>query len=61
VKITLSDGSQVISPKDRDGFLADLEARLRKQNAVYVNGEPSPLTYMVYTSPRVRIGEPEQI
>ena len=28
VKITLEDGSRVISPKDRDGFIADLEARL---------------------------------
>ena len=28
VKITLDDGSRVISPKDRDGFIADLDARL---------------------------------
>lgn len=29
VKVTLEDGSRVISPKDRDGFIADLDARLR--------------------------------
>jgi uncharacterized membrane protein YdbT with pleckstrin-like domain len=28
VKITLDDGSRFISPKDRDGFITDLEARL---------------------------------
>lgn len=29
VKVTLDDGWRVISPQDRDGFIADLEARLR--------------------------------
>ena len=29
VKVILEDGSRVISPKDRDGFIADLDARLR--------------------------------
>ncbi len=28
IKITLEDGSRSISPKDRDGFIIDLEARL---------------------------------
>jgi Bacterial PH domain len=28
VKITLDDGFRLISPKDRDGFIADLTARL---------------------------------
>ena len=28
IKITLEDGSRSISPKDRDGFITDLEARL---------------------------------
>jgi hypothetical protein len=30
VKITLASGSRIISPKDRDGFIADLHARLRQ-------------------------------
>jgi Bacterial PH domain len=30
IKLTLDDGSRSISPKDRDGFITDLEARLAK-------------------------------
>jgi len=38
VKITLDDGSRFISPKDRDGFITDLEARLA--NARRANKSP---------------------
>jgi hypothetical protein len=31
VKITLDDGYRLISPRDRDGFIADLTARLRHE------------------------------
>jgi len=31
VKITLEDGSRVISPKDRDGFISDLTALLSRE------------------------------
>lgn len=30
VKVTLEDGARVISPRDRDGFIADLDARLQQ-------------------------------
>lgn len=30
VKVTLEDGVRVISPQDRDGFIADLDTRLRQ-------------------------------
>ena len=32
VKITLEDGYRLISPKDRDGFIADLTARISREN-----------------------------
>lgn len=42
VKITLADGSRVISPRDRDGFIADLHARLRRaQKDVNASAHPT--------------------
>ncbi|WP_069963333.1 PH domain-containing protein [Lacunisphaera limnophila] len=32
VKVTLQEGSRVISPENRDAFIADLEARLHPKN-----------------------------
>ena len=32
VKITLEDGYRLISPKDRDGFITDLTARISHEN-----------------------------
>jgi hypothetical protein len=42
VKITLEEGSRYISPKDRDGFIADLDARLEKTKKVNQSPETKP-------------------
>ena len=36
IKLTLDDGYRLISPRDRDAFIADLEARLRHVDTLSV-------------------------